>query len=80
MKQFDNLDMNTNEIVNGRFELVSSLPTSNLVKGRIVFNTTDNIYYEYNGYKWVSLIDSDVLENKLGDIQTILSSVVEVST
>lgn len=32
MKHFDNLDMNTNKIVNSGFELVTTLPTSNLFK------------------------------------------------
>ncbi len=78
MKHFDNLDLNTNKIVNGGFELVTALPTSNLFQGRIVFNTSDNTYYMYNN-KWVAVIDSDVLDSKLGDISTILASVVEVS-
>nr|DAW47741.1 MAG TPA: hypothetical protein [Caudoviricetes sp.] len=78
MKHFDNLDLNTNKIVNGGFELVTILPTSNLFQGRIVFNTSDNTYYMYNN-KWVAVIDSDVLDSKLGDISTILASVVEVS-
>ena len=78
MKHFDNLDMNTNKIVNSGFELVTTLPTSNLFQGRIVFNITDNNYYEYKN-KWIAIIDSDTLESKLGDISTILSSIVEVS-
>lgn len=78
MKYFDNLDLNTNKIVNGGFEQVTTLPTSNLFQGRIVFNTTDNNYYEYKN-KWVAIIDSDTLDSKLGDISTILASIVEVS-
>ena len=78
MKYFDNLDMNTNKIVNSGFELVTVLPTSNLFQGRIVFNTNDNTYYEYKN-KWVAIVDSDILDSKLGDISTILASVVEVS-
>lgn len=78
MKYFDNLDLNTNKIVNGGFEQVTTLPTSNLFQGRIVFNITDNNYYEYKN-KWIAIIDSDTLESKLGDISTILSSIVEVS-
>ena len=78
MKHFDNLDMNTNKIVNSGFELVTALPTSNLFQGRIVFNTNDNTYYEYKN-KWVPIVDSDILDSKLGDISTILASVVEVS-
>ena len=45
MKYFDNLDLNTNKIVNGGFEQVTTLPTSNLFQGRIVFNITDNNYF-----------------------------------
>ena len=78
MKYFDNLYLNTNKIVNGGFEQVTTLPTSNLFQGRIVFNITDNNYYEYKN-KWIAIIDSDTLESKLGDISTILSSIVEVS-
>lgn len=78
MKHFDNLDMNTNKIVNSGFELVTTLPTSNLFQGRIVFNINDNTYYEYKN-KWVAIVDSDILDSKLGDISTILASVVEVS-
>lgn len=78
MKHFDNLDLNTNKIVNGGFELVAILPTSNLFQGRIVFNTSDNTYYIYKD-KWVTITDSDTLDSKLGDISIILASVVEVN-
>ena len=78
MEIYDHINMNSNSINNGKFESVSSLPTSNLFQGRIVFNITDNNYYEYKN-KWIAIIDSDTLESKLGDISTILSSIVEVS-
>lgn len=79
MEIFDNINMYSNSIINGKFESVSSLPTSNLFKGRVVYNSTNNTNYYYNGTKWVSIIDSDVLDSKLGDISTILASVVEVT-
>nr|DAJ46610.1 MAG TPA: hypothetical protein [Caudoviricetes sp.] len=79
MEIFDNINVHSNSIINGKFESVSSLPTSNLFKGRLVYNSTDNTNYYYNGTKWVSIIDSDVLDSKLGDISTILASVVEVT-
>lgn len=74
MKHFDNLDMRNNEIVNAKFEMVSTLPSTNLFNGRIVFNESDNMCYIYKSNKWVSLADSDII----GDISTILSSVVDV--
>lgn len=79
MEIFDNINIYSNSIINGKFESVSSLPTSNLFKGRLVYNSTDNTNYYYNGTNWVSIIDSDVLDSKLGDISTILASVVEVT-
>lgn len=79
MEIYDHINMNSNSINNGKFESVSSLPTSNLFKGRIVYNSIDNTNYYYNGTKWVSIIDSDVLNSELGDISTILASVVEVT-
>lgn len=79
MEIYDHINMNSNSINNGKFEPVSSLPTSNLFKGRLVYNSADNTNYYYNGTKWVSIIDSDVLDSKLGDISTILASVVEVT-
>lgn len=79
MEIFDNINVHSNSIINGKFESVSSLPTSNLFKGRLVYNSIDNTNYYYNGTKWVSIIDSDVLDSKLGDISTILASVVEVT-
>lgn len=79
MEIFDNINVHSNSIINGKFESVSSLPTSNLFKGRLVYNSIDNTNYYYNGTKWVSIIDSDVLNSKLGDISTILASVVEVT-
>lgn len=77
MKIFDNLDMRSNQITNGKFESVSILPTSNLFNGRIVYNETDNKCYYYDGTKgkWVYCATSE----DLGDISSVLASVVEVS-
>ena len=78
MEFFDNIKMNSNQFIDSRFELVSSLPTSNLFIGRLVFNSTDNTYYYYNGTNWVSIIDSKVFNDTIGNISDVLSSVVEV--
>ena len=78
MEFFDNIKMNSNQFIDSRFELVSSLPTSNLFIGRLVFNSTDNTQYYYNGTNWVSIIDSKVFNDTIGNISDVLSSVVEV--
>lgn len=78
MEFFDNIKMNSNQFIDSRFELVSSLPTSNLFVGRLVFNSTDNAHYYYNGTNWVSIIDSKVFNDTIGNISDVLSSVVEV--
>lgn len=78
MKFFDDIDMNNSKFLNAGFESVSTLPTSNIFRGRIVFNSSDNKYYIYIT-KWIPLVDSDTLDTKIGDISTILASVVEVS-
>lgn len=78
MEFFDNIKMNSNQFIDSRFELVSSLPTSNLFIGRLVFNSIDNTHYYYNGTNWVSIIDSKVFNDTIGNISDVLSSVVEV--
>ena len=65
MKILTELDMNSNQISNSGFENLTTLPNSNLFKGRLVFNTTDNTYYQYNGTKWIALVDLDVLNNSI---------------
>lgn len=59
------LDMNSNQISNSGFENLTTLPNSNLFKGRLVFNTTDNMYYQYNGTKWIALVDLDILNTSI---------------
>ena len=65
MKVLTELDMNSNQISNSGFEKITTLPSSNLFKGRIVFNTTDGVYYQYNGTKWAALVDLDVLNTSI---------------
>ncbi|WP_146029877.1 hypothetical protein [Erythrobacter sp. SAORIC-644] len=44
--------------IKGGYEILGSLPTSNLFEGRMVFRTSDNKLYTYTGSAWVSSIDS----------------------
>jgi hypothetical protein len=44
--------------VRGGYEIVSSLPTSNLFVGRVVFLTSNDKLYSYSGTAWVAQIDT----------------------
>lgn len=74
MKYFNDINLNGNQIVKGKFESVDSLPTTELFNGRMVFNESDNFLYIYKNNKWVSIPDAEVI----GDISSILETVVEV--
>ncbi|MFM9028068.1 MAG: hypothetical protein ACKOQ6_08725 [Bacteroidota bacterium] len=55
------LDLNQNQILNGRFEQLSSDPTTNLFIGRLYFNTTEGVIKVYTqkdggGFEWRKLI------------------------
>lgn len=41
----------------GGYEIVSALPTTNLFEGRIVFLTSDDKLYRYNGAAWTRAVD-----------------------
>lgn len=41
----------------GGYEIVATLPTTNLFEGRIVFLTTDDKLYRYNGTAWTKAVD-----------------------
>lgn len=52
---FVNLNLNGNEIVNGRWENVATLPAATAaMAGRTVFNTTDKKFYDCNGTTWIA--------------------------
>lgn len=51
------------------YEIVSSLPTTNLFQGRTVFLTTDNKLYRYTGSAWTSAVPALDISGTLGDAQ-----------
>lgn len=53
-----NLDLNQNQILNGRFQALSSDPTSNLFEGWVYYNTTTDTLRVYANGAWRTLINS----------------------
>jgi hypothetical protein len=44
-----NLDLNQNQILNGRLEALASDPASGNFEGRMIYNTTEDVIKFYTG-------------------------------
>lgn len=55
-----NLDLNSNQILNGTFEILASDPVSNLFEGRMYYNSTYDIIRYYTGSTWKLLVNNVV--------------------
>lgn len=53
----------------GGYEIVTTLPTSNLFEGRVVYLTTDDKLYRYNGSAWTTSVPAADIAGTLGDAQ-----------
>ena len=53
----------------GGYEIVATLPTTNLFEGRIVFLTTDDKLYRYNGTAWTAAVAAVDISGTLADAQ-----------
>ncbi len=52
--------------VKGGYEIVTSLPSTNLFEGRVVFLTTDDKLYRYTGSAWTKAVDGlDLVANSV---------------
>jgi len=47
-----NLDLNQNQLLNGRFESLSADPTTNNFEGRLIYNSTEKVLKVYDGTGW----------------------------
>jgi len=47
-----NLDLNQNQLLNGRFESVATDPNSNNFEGRLIYNSTEKVIKVYDGTGW----------------------------
>ena len=53
----------------GGYEIVSTLPTTNLFEGRVVFLTTDDKLYRYTGSAWTAAVPAVDISGTLADAQ-----------
>ena len=47
-----NLDLNQNQLLNGRFESVATDPNSGNFEGRLIYNSTEKVIKVYDGTTW----------------------------
>lgn len=59
IKHLANLDLNHNEIKNVKIDVVTADPTTNLVEGRIIYNSATDIMKYYDGSAWISMKNTD---------------------
>ena len=55
--------------VTSGYEIVTSLPTTNLFEGRLVYLKTDNKLYRYTGSAWTAAVAANDLTGQLTDSQ-----------
>lgn len=53
-----NLDLNNNQLLNGRFEAVGTDPNTNLFEGRLIYRTDLDCIKYYDGTAWQTLVKS----------------------
>lgn len=60
--KFGNINLQgIGELQNASIQNLPSAPTTNLRKGRIYFNTTDNTLYVYDGTKWLDALNQGII-------------------
>jgi len=58
MKFVTNLNLNQNELQNGKFQVVASDPSTGNFEGRLIYNSTEKTIKYYNGTAWKKAIVS----------------------
>lgn len=58
MKFVTNLNLNQNELQNGKFQVVASDPSTNNFEGRLIYNSTEKTVKYYDGTGWRKAIVS----------------------
>lgn len=57
-KFLTNLDLTQNQILNGRFEVLGSDPSSGNFEGRMIYNSTEDTIKVYSGSAWRKMLHS----------------------
>ena len=70
-KFLTNIDLNQNQLVNGRFEVVGSDPNTNLFEGRLIYNSTEDTIKVYSGSAWRKMLHSVISGGSYTDAITI---------
>ncbi len=52
MKLKNNIELDGNQLIEARAEVVSDFPNTKLVEGRIIYHSPNKKYYYYNGTEW----------------------------
>jgi hypothetical protein len=65
-----NIDLNQNQIINSRFEVLASDPESGNFEGRMIYNSTEDTIKVYSGSAWRKMIHS---VTSSGDYSTALT-------
>ena len=58
MKFVTNLNLNQNELQNGKFQVVASDPNTNNFEGRLIYNSTEKTIKYFDGTSWKKAIVS----------------------
>ena len=79
-KFLESIDLTGNKLKNSFFERshlenLSSHPTTELVAGRIYFNTTDDVAYVYDGSSWRGTAAPDVVNDILDGSESDVTSI-----
>ncbi len=69
-----NLDLVQNQILNGRFESVSSDPATNNFEGRMIYNSTEDTIKVYTGSAWRKMIHAVQAAGTYTDAITVTES------
>jgi hypothetical protein len=78
-KFLTNIDLNQNQLVNGRFEVVGSDPNTNLFEGRLIYNSTEDTIKVYSGSAWRKMLHSVISGGSYTDAITIGESNGEIT-